>query len=202
LNESGFVTLSVPNRYKGGSVGKPLMRISIDKDKYISICGDNLFSGYYKNKKYTREKIKNGWFRTDERGYIDDDGFLFLIDDDVEKIETQFLENTKLFEYAILHKKNKKNYLLIFPKTIKHNKLTNEFHDIDDNLIKLSDCIKSKYLKQYLDNIIYKINLDLDKKNKISKYIIVSDKITKEDVSSKLNINENKFLELYKDHMK
>jgi hypothetical protein len=146
--------------------------------------------------------IKNGWFKTNKKGYIDNDGFLFLIDNNIEKIENYFLENTKLFEYAILNKKYKKNYLLIFPKTIKHDKLIDGFHDICDDLIKLTDCLKSNYLKQYLDNIIEKINLDLDKKNKINKYILVTDKITKEDVSSKLTINKNKFLELYKEKMK
>lgn len=202
LNEAGFVTLSVPNRYKDESVGKPLMRISIDKDKKISIYGDNLFSGYYKNKKLSKERINDGWFQTNQRGYIDNDGFLFLIDNEIEKIENNFIEKSKIFEYVIFHRKHKKNYLLLFPKTIKHDKLIEKFHDIDENLIKLSNCNKSSDLKKYIDNVVSIVNGELNKKDKINKYVIVTEKISREDVTSKLNINKHKFLELYREQMK
>ena len=36
--------------------------------------------GYYKRPDLTAEAIKDGWLYTGDLGYVDDDGFLFLVD--------------------------------------------------------------------------------------------------------------------------
>lgn len=69
------------------SCGKaaPRMEIKIDsKDPKkipgeILVKGDNLFTGYYKNREATNEAfVKGGWFRTGDMGIMDSDGYLFL----------------------------------------------------------------------------------------------------------------------------
>lgn len=34
--------------------------------------------GYYKNDEETNKVLKDGWFRTGDYGYIDDDGFIYI----------------------------------------------------------------------------------------------------------------------------
>ena len=69
------------------SCGKPIAgcQIRIDSDNErtipgeIQIKGDNVFLGYYKNEKATREAFtEDGWFKTGDMGVIDEDGYLFL----------------------------------------------------------------------------------------------------------------------------
>ena len=72
------------NRY--GSVGQvyPEMECRIDKpDSYgvgeIVVKGPNVMLGYYDNPEATAEVLsEDGWFRTGDFGYLDDDGFLFI----------------------------------------------------------------------------------------------------------------------------
>ncbi len=64
--------------------------------------GDNVMKGYWKNEKATRETIRDGWLYTGDMGYMDKDGFLYvlgrykslLISDDGEKYSPEGMEET------------------------------------------------------------------------------------------------------------
>ncbi|MBN2805378.1 MAG: AMP-binding protein, partial [Prolixibacteraceae bacterium] len=45
----------------------------------IIIKGGNVMKGYWKNEKATAETIKDGWLYTGDMGYMDKDGFLFVL---------------------------------------------------------------------------------------------------------------------------
>lgn len=86
----------------------------------IVIRGENVMAGYYKNEKATAETIKDGWLYTGDMGYMDDDGFLYvvgrfkslLISSDGEKyspegIEESLADNSKLIEQVVLYNDQK-----------------------------------------------------------------------------------------------
>lgn len=65
--------------YRDGSVGQ-ICRDVIVKiiDGEVCVSGDIVMKGYYKDKKATKEVIKDGFFHTGDLGYLDEDGFLFI----------------------------------------------------------------------------------------------------------------------------
>ncbi len=82
---SPVVSFNAINNFKFGSVGKPIPGVEIkinEPDQYktgeILVKGGNVTSGYYKDKAFTLESIKDGWFFTRDLGYLDDNGFLFI----------------------------------------------------------------------------------------------------------------------------
>lgn len=77
---AALLTCLLPDVHRHGSVGKvvPGVTLNITDDGEILAQGDNIFSGYFKNKDKTRDTFFNGWFKTGDVGEIDADGFLFI----------------------------------------------------------------------------------------------------------------------------
>ncbi len=82
----------------------------------ILIRGGNVMYGYWKNEKATVETIKDGWLHTGDMGYLDSDGYLYvlgrfkslLIADDGEKfspegIEEAISEQSKYIDQCMLY---------------------------------------------------------------------------------------------------
>ena len=82
---SPVLTAEAENKHKPGSIGYPLDNVEIkidnpDKEGIGEILakGPNIMLGYYKDEKKTKEAFKDGWFKTGDYGYIDDEGFIFI----------------------------------------------------------------------------------------------------------------------------
>lgn len=77
---SPAVSFNVIGHAKAHSVGTclPNQEIHIAPDGEILIRGNNITSGYYRDKEATKAAFEDGWFRTGDIGEIDSEGFLFI----------------------------------------------------------------------------------------------------------------------------
>src|SRR5829696_6896060 len=130
-----LLTLNPPDGKKLGSVGRPVpgVEISIDpsavpeesvggvtsrKEREILARGPNVFSGYRNRPDETIKVLdENGWFRTGDLGYFDDDGYLYVTgrastlivtpggkNIQPETVEGAYLENPSIREIGVLQK--------------------------------------------------------------------------------------------------
>lgn len=72
-------------KHRPGSAGYALDNVQLkilepDKDGVGEILakGPNIMLGYYNDEKKTNEAFEDGWFKTGDYGYIDNEGFLFI----------------------------------------------------------------------------------------------------------------------------
>jgi long-chain acyl-CoA synthetase len=75
---STAATISTPEAFKFGTVGKPFpgCEVKIADDGEILVRGPNVFQGYYKNDEATRETLVDGWLYTGDIGEIDPEGYV------------------------------------------------------------------------------------------------------------------------------
>jgi long-chain acyl-CoA synthetase len=123
---SPVVALNPIELVKQGSVGKPIHDVFVsifDDDSNpmktneigeIVIKGNNVMKGYFQNPQATENTFINSWFRTGDLGYLDDDGYIFIVGRKKEliivaginvypkEIEDVLLSNTNIEEAAVI----------------------------------------------------------------------------------------------------
>ena len=125
---SPVISANSPKAHKLGSSGRlvPDLQIKIcDEEGHelppgqkgeIVIKGENVMTGYWRNDKATQDCIKDEWLYTGDMGFLDSDGFLFvlgrfkslLIGNDGEKyspegIEEAMVEHSPYLEQVMLY---------------------------------------------------------------------------------------------------
>ncbi|MBQ1493271.1 MAG: AMP-binding protein, partial [Blautia sp.] len=76
---SPVITSNNPAEHKKGSIGKPLKNVEIVfNDGEILVRGSSVMKGYYKMPEETAAALEDGWLHTGDKGYIDEDGYLFI----------------------------------------------------------------------------------------------------------------------------
>lgn len=125
---SPMISINSPEKHKLGASGwiPQNLEIRICNDDgeelplgekgEIVIRGENVMKGYWKNPEATADTIKDDWLFTGDMGYMDKDGFLYvlgrykslLIADDGEKyspegIEETFSDQSEIIDQCLLH---------------------------------------------------------------------------------------------------
>lgn len=76
---SPVISSNTPETHKAGSIGKPLPNAEIKfENGEILVKGSSIMKGYYQMPEETAETLKDGWLHTGDKGYMDEDGFLFI----------------------------------------------------------------------------------------------------------------------------
>lgn len=164
-----------PKKHKMGSSGAVAKGIELkicDSDGQllpvgekgeIVIRGENVMAGYWKNDDATKEALKDGWLYTGDLGFMDKDGFLYvlgrfkslLIADDGEKfspegIEEAMVENSHFIDQCLLYN-NQKPYTvcLLYPNKEAIRKYLAEHHHIhaDERADKVLEKLESEVNK-------------------------------------------------------
>ena len=105
---SVFVTIQPNNEIRMDTVGRPIddVEVRIDDNGEVIFKSPGIFQEYYKNPKATAEtKTEDGWCRTGDAGFFDQEGHLRIIDraKDVGKLNDgsmfapKFIENKLKF---------------------------------------------------------------------------------------------------------
>ena len=140
---SPVISSNVLKKHKLGSSGtivKPLNLKICDEEGNempvggkgeIIIRGENVMKGYWKNEKATQETIREGWLHTGDMGYVDEDGYLYvlgrfkslLISDDGEKYSPEGIEETitdrspYIDQMMLYNNQNRYTSALVVPNT-------------------------------------------------------------------------------------
>jgi long-chain acyl-CoA synthetase len=82
---AALVSSTPPGESRLGSVGKPApgVDVRIDGDEEVGeICvrSRSVMLGYWHEPELTAQTIEDGWLRTGDLGYLDDDGYLYVVD--------------------------------------------------------------------------------------------------------------------------
>ena len=90
---AGMATANRPtDRYRPGSAGRPYKGVELkifdldDKEVAVGERGEVVtrgpctMKGYHNRPEATAEALRGGWLHTGDIGYVDSDGFLFLVD--------------------------------------------------------------------------------------------------------------------------
>ncbi len=129
---SPVISSNTPEYHKLGSSGKvvPWLDLKIcgedgtekpiGEQGEIVVRGDNVMAGYWKNETATSDSIRNGWLFTGDLGYLDNEGYLYvlgrtkslLIGSDGEKyspegIEEALAEHSPFFDQVMLYNNQK-----------------------------------------------------------------------------------------------
>jgi long-chain acyl-CoA synthetase len=179
LTESApVISANVPLKHKLGSSGAivPNLLVKICDEKgnelpaggkgEIVVKGENVMMGYWKNENATGETIKDGWLFTGDLGYLDKDGFLYvlgrnkslLISSDGEKYSPEgieeaitehsgFIDQVMLFNnqcpYTIALAVPNKEAIL---RWLKENNLSCSNHNGQESILKLIEADINQFL--------------------------------------------------------
>ncbi len=76
---SPVITTNTVECHKPGSIGKPLNNVHIKfENGEILVKGSSVMKGYYKMPEETEAVFSDGWLHTGDKGYLDEDGYLFI----------------------------------------------------------------------------------------------------------------------------
>jgi len=84
------IACNSPARIKIDTVGPPLdgVRVKTADDGEILVAGDNVMQGYWNDPEATAQVLEDGWLKTGDVGFVDDDGYIRITDRKRDFIKT------------------------------------------------------------------------------------------------------------------
>ncbi|HAJ98515.1 MAG TPA: long-chain fatty acid--CoA ligase [Bacteroidales bacterium] len=88
---SPIISSNTPDFHKMGSSGKIVpnldlkicneagVELPVGQQGEIVVRGENVMAGYWANETATKETLRNGWLHTGDLGYVDSDGYLYVL---------------------------------------------------------------------------------------------------------------------------
>jgi len=156
-------TIDIPES-KRGSVGKIVCNTSakvvdLDSNKALGpnlpgelfIKGPHVMAGYFQNKEATEESFEDGWFRTGDVVYHDEDGYIYIVDriKDMIKVKGYQVSPTEL-EDVIRTAPGVTDVSVIGIKDEKAGEIPKAF------IVRASDDVKEEQIHQFLEDKVAK----------------------------------------------
>jgi long-chain acyl-CoA synthetase len=176
---------------KLGSVGKTIegVQIKIAEDGEILCKGPNLMLGYFKDPELTKAAIDNeGWFKTGDIGYIDENGFLMVTDRKKEIfklsngkfIAPQLIENilkeSALIDQAMVVGEHEKYASALISPNFKYFEDLKSLKEVSFN--EKTELIEISKVQDLFAKEIEKINKSLNPFERIMRFKLVPDEWT------------------------
>ena len=207
---AALIAVNRPDDFKFGTVGKPLPGIEVkieepqksDDDEEddeqeleegqgeVLVKGPNIFPGYLDNQEETDEVLKDGWFRTEDLGSLDEDGFLkisgrtkdIIVTSSGKNITPTNIEN-KLTDHAYIGNAvvygDDKNYLvaLITVDEDERSKLAKEAGSSDDP----EEMANDENVHQRIQEIVDEVNQDFAKIEQVKTFAILDRDLSQDE---------------------
>ena len=160
------------------SVGRPQCGVEVminPKSEEILMRGPFVMDGYYKNEKMTKTTLVNGWLHTGDKGYLDNENYLYItgrVADSFKTSKGEYIEPLTLEIYFANIKELEEVCItgLGLPQPIALAQLS-----------EIGKTVTKQDLIGFLEKKLTAINADLENYKKISTLIIVKDEWTEQN---------------------
>lgn len=191
LTEASTVTVNTPGQRKIGSVGKPINdnAVKVSSENELLVHGSIVTRGYFKNPELTLKTLdKEGWLHTGDKGYIDEEGYVFIQGRIKELLKTstgeyivpvpieQALSKAPLVDMALVIGDNRKfAACLLFPDfDVLHS--LRMLHNAQD--VPYEEFVKRSFITDEIENLITNVNKNLNHWEQIHAYRIILSPLT------------------------
>jgi len=190
---SPIINANTPRANKLGTVGKPLPGVEekIDEDGEILVKGPQVMKGYWNNEEATREVFTpDGFFRTGDIGFIDEEGYLTITDRKKEliitsggkniapqPIENEFNTDPYIEQVAVVGDARKYISALIVPEFEALTRWAKEQGiEFKDN----TELVRHPKVVELIQQRVDLVNQRLAKYEQIKKFVIIDHPFTEE----------------------
>lgn len=209
---SPVLAVNCAKAQKFGTVGKafPAVELKIADDGELLARGPNIMLGYHGKSEKTAEVIENGWLKTGDLAQIDEQGFVKIVGRKKEifknsngkyvapvPLEQRLVQELGFLLGAIVIAEGRKfTSAILFPEfeILKKFKTKFNFSGSDEEFL------KSEILQNFVEEVVRKINQNLDHWEQIQKFHIASEPISIEsgEITPSMKLKRNLLEERYK----